>query len=608
MAAVHGKLRDHSNVLRRGIGETLILLSVYGRRLFDERLGGNVESRVSDLVRKLLSPLDMQRLLSFEADLPALAEAAPQAFLEAIEADLRGDEPSVLEVMKPVDSGIFGAGCSRTGILWALECLAWSPELLPRVVEILARLSCRTIDDDWVDTPRNTLLSLFRFWLPETAASVEQCMRTLDGLVERYPAIGWSVSLCMARTPRTSVVGCLMPEILSGTQEAVPFVRWCLDKMSESGAQRYEPCLESFLSRLDPGSLPTLTGEVGRTHGESGRLRLFVSMPYRIAWALLETERDTFREAYWEKVEFDAGTNSAEDVHEMVDGLLKADRPLVALKPASHNWDAVETSRLTKLLHALAGVTKRFDGSGIAGAFESLDRRFEVTVEEKAKLEFMFFRALRQSRYRVPNLARQMVSSPGLYAEAVIRAFPRRNRGDDPPEMRIADAKQRRDLAIVAWDLLQWLHCIPGADARDAIDGEKLTTWLAEVRALCVQYGRAEAGDLSVGTLLSHAPHDDDGRWPCRSVCEALERMSSGEVDRGFIIGTQNAHGVVTRHPGEGGDQERTLAAKYRGWAQQIAYEYPHVGSILERIAEGYDHDSVRQDTNANLQHRFPNW
>ena len=791
MAAVHGKLRDHSNALRRGMSETLILLAEYGGRLYDGRLGGNVEDRVSDLVRKLLSPLDTQRLLSFEDDLPALAEAAPPAFLEAIEADLRGGEPSVLEVMKPVDSGIFGAGCSRTGILWALECLAWNAELLPRVVAILARLSCRTIDDDWVDTPENTLLSLFRYWMPETAATVEQRMRALEGLVSRHPEIGWSVSLDLARISRVPefaspnyqptwrgdpstagrpitldeghrfvrksreiclnwpmhdektlgdlvesleeldgptrdkvcklleqwvdepqsdqskeslrerirrctftgdfrkgatakrlrqvvtkleptdlvvrhrwlfaslwprydlydadstsdqitdrihvqrqdalrtiwrerginglnglcrygdaahVVGSLMPEILSGTEEAVPFVRWCLDKMSESGARRYEPCLKSFLGRIDSDSLPALADEVGRSHGESGRLRLFVSMPYRIAWALLETERDTFREAYWEKVEFDAGTYSAEDVHEMVDGLLKADRPLVALKAVSHIWDAVETSRLTKLLHALAGVTKRFDGSGIPGAFESLDRRFEVTVEEKAKLEFMFFRALRQSRYRVPNLARQMVSSPGLYAEAVIRAFPRRNRGDDPPELRIDDAEQRKDLAMVARDLLQWLYRIPGSDTRDAIDGEKLTAWLAEVRALCVRYGRAEAGDLSIGTLLSHAPHDDDGRWPGRPVCEALEWMSSGEVDRGFIIGTHNARGVVTRHLGEGGDQERALAAKYCGWAQQIAYEFPHVGSILERIAEGYDHDSVRQDTNAILQHRFPNW
>ena len=406
----------------------------------------------------------------------------------------------------------------------------------------------------------------------------------------------------------THIVGYFMPEILSGTQETVAFVRWCLDKMSENSAQRYEPCLESFLSRIDSGSLSTLAGELGRTHGESGRLRLFVSMPYRKAWALLETEPETFREAYWEKVEFDAGTYTAQDVHEIIDGLLTADRPLAALKAVSHSWDAVETSRLTKLLHALAGVTKRFDGSGIAGAFESLDRRFQVTVEEKAKLEFMFFRALKGSRYRVPNLARQMVSVPGLYAEAVIRAFPRRNRGDDPLEMRIADAEQRRDLAMVAWDLLQWLHRIPGSDAREAIDGEKLTTWLGEVRALCMQYGRAAAGDLSIGTLLSHAPHDDDGRWPCRPVCEALEWMSCGEVDRGFIIGTDNARGVVTRQAGEGGDQERTLAAKYHDSAQQIAYEYPHVGSILERIADCYERDAGRQDTDANLQHRLPNW
>ena len=789
MAAVHEKLRVHSSALRRGVGETLILLAEYGRRLFDARLGASIEDRVSDLVRKLLSPLDMEKLQSFEADLPALAEAAPRAFLEVFEDDLRGDEPAVLQLVKPDDSDLFGAGPSRTGILWALECLAWSPETLQRVVEILALLSCRRIDDHWDHKPHDTLLSLFRYWIPETAASAEQRMRTLEGLVARHPEIGWSIALHIARVPLTSVfalpnyvprwrgdpssagrpitlddgrrvvrksrdiclnwpmhdertlgdlvegleefdaptcravcnlldrwvdepqsdqakeslrermrrctftrefgtsatvgrlrrameklepedlvvrhrwlfaslwprsdlddadstsdqihdrihaqrrdalrtiwrergfeglgglcrygdathiVGCLMPEILSGTQETVAFVRWCLDRMSENGAQRYEPCLESFMSRIDSGSLPTLADEVGRTHGESGRLGLFVSMPYRKAGALLETEPDTFCEAYWEKVEFDAGTYSAEDVHEMVDGLLKVDRPLAALKPVSHNWDAVETSRLKKLLYALAGVTERFDGSGIPGAFESLDRRCEVTVEEKAKLEFVFFRALERSRYRVPNLARQMVSSPGLYAEAVIRAYPRRNHGDDPPELRIDDAEQRKDLALVARDLLQWLHRIPGSDARDVVDGEKLNAWLAEVRALCARYDRAEAGDLSIGTLLSHAPSDNDGRWPCRVVCEALEWMSCGAVDRGFIIGADDARDVVTRQVGERGDQERALAAKYRGWARQIAYEYPHVGSVLERIAEGYDRDAGRQDADANLQHRFP--
>ena len=792
MAAVHGKLRDHSKALRRGMGETLILLSEYGGRLFDGRLGGSVESRVSELVRKLLSPLDVQRLLSLEADLPALAEAAPQAFLEAIEDDLRGDEPAVLDLMKPVDTGIFGGGCSRSGILWALECLAWSPELLPRVVEVLARLSRRRIADNYVNNPRSSLMSLFRYWMPETAASAEQRMKVLEGLVECHPDIGWSVALCMARIPRTSVVafpnhrpqwrgdpsgagrpitrdeghrcvqksrdiclnwplhdertlgdlvdsleelddptcdaicdlldrwaneprsdqakeslrerirrctftrdfraspaagrirramvklepedlvirhrwlfaslwprcrledadsnfdqvaerihvqrqdalhtvwrerrfnglnglcaygdathvvGSLMPNILRGTKETVPFVRWCLDKMSENGAQRFEPCLTSFLCGIDADSLPVIVKEIGKSHGESGRLRLFVAMPYRKAWELLDSEPGTFRQAYWEKADFDPARYSAEEITVLVDRLLEAGRPVAALKSVSPSWDAVETARLTKLLHALAGVRKRFDGSSLPDAFTSLDQRPDLAVEEKAKLEVMFFRALRRSRYRMPNLARQLMSSPGLYVEVVIRAFPRRDHRADPPELHIDDAEQRRDLTMAARDLLQWMSRIPGSDASGAIDFDRLKSWLAEVRATCMQYGRAAAGDLTIGELLSRAPSDDDGRWPCQAVCEALESMSSGDVDQGFIIiGVHNARGVVTRQIGEGGDQERALAAKYRGWAQQIAYEYPHVGGILERIAEGYDRDAGQQDTNANLQRRFPNW
>ena len=64
--------------------------------------------------------------------------------------------------------------------------------------------------------------------------------------------------------------------------------------------------------------------------------------------------------------------------------------------------------------------------------------------------------------------------------------------------------------------------------------------------------------------------------------------MSSGDVERGFIIGTHQARGVVTRQIGEQGARERELAAKYRDWAQPIAYEYPRVIGILERIGEGY--------------------
>jgi len=56
-AGLYGKVRDHSTALREGICETLVILAVHGNNLFRERLGIDVESRVSLLIRRLLTPL-----------------------------------------------------------------------------------------------------------------------------------------------------------------------------------------------------------------------------------------------------------------------------------------------------------------------------------------------------------------------------------------------------------------------------------------------------------------------------------------------------------------------------------------------------------------------
>ena len=119
--------------LREGICETLVILSVHGNNLFHGRLGIDVEGRVALLIRKLLTPLTLEKLLSQDSDLPRYAEAAPDEFLKIIEEDLQRNDPVVFGLLKPVDSGAFWASPSRTGLLWALECLAWKPQNLPRV-------------------------------------------------------------------------------------------------------------------------------------------------------------------------------------------------------------------------------------------------------------------------------------------------------------------------------------------------------------------------------------------------------------------------------------------------------------------------------------------
>ncbi|RNA66210.1 HigA family addiction module antitoxin [Alteribacter keqinensis] len=203
-ANIYGKTREISSTLRKGISETLVLLAVHGNSLFLERTGNHISSKIEMLVRSLLSPLTTRKLEAQSEDLPLYAEAAPEMFLQILEDDLSADAPQSLDLMRPVDSGIFGRN-PRTGLLWALESLAWSPEYLMRVVKILAELSKREIEDNWVNKPGETLKSIFRCWMPQTAASFEERISAFEYLVREYPEISWS--LCLEQFNGQSKIG-----------------------------------------------------------------------------------------------------------------------------------------------------------------------------------------------------------------------------------------------------------------------------------------------------------------------------------------------------------------------------------------------------------------
>ena len=234
-AALHNKLRDHSAALRAGIREVLVLLSVHGDTLFRNRLGGDLEARVSSFIHRLLTPLTINTLLTHLDDLPDYAEAAPNTFLKLIEADLRTSDPAVFGLLTPVDSSSFGR-CLRTGLLWALEGLAWND--LGRVSLVLARLSTIPIEDNWANKPIASLEALHRSWLPRTGAPLDERMRSLKTLTKRFPDVGWQV--CVA-------------QLKPGPQFAFPShrPRWRDDASSTGQGVTREQFEESRLKALD---------------------------------------------------------------------------------------------------------------------------------------------------------------------------------------------------------------------------------------------------------------------------------------------------------------------------------------------------------------------
>jgi addiction module HigA family antidote len=203
-AAIYGKTREISGALREGLAESLVLMAVYGPMLFKSRLNFDAAARADHLVRDLLTPLSTNTLQSQIDNLPLYSEAAPDTFLSLVEADLKTQTPVTLELMRPATDFPFGSS-PRTGLLWALENLAWSDELFLRTVLVLGRLAERTIDDNLMNKPSSSLSSIFRSWMPQTGAKLEHRQNAMKMLAEKHPDVAWPI--CIEQFSQHSRVG-----------------------------------------------------------------------------------------------------------------------------------------------------------------------------------------------------------------------------------------------------------------------------------------------------------------------------------------------------------------------------------------------------------------
>ena len=157
-------------------------------------------------------------------------------------------------------------------------------------------------------------------------------------------------------------------------------------------------------------------------------------------------------------------------------------------------------------------------------------------------------------------------------------------------------------MTMAALRVLDGIKRIPGEDESGRIQVEALTNWTTAVRQLCRKHGRVEMGDQFVGQLLARAPEGSHGEWPCEAVCQAMEGMASSHLGEGFNVGVHNSRGVQTR--GEGGRQERELAARFRAMAERLHFEYPYVGGLLENIARDYEQEAAWWDSEAEKEKR----
>lgn len=328
----------------------------------------------------------------------------------------------------------------------------------------------------------------------------------------------------------------------------------------------------------------------------------------RATWNVVDTFGVEVADQYWRSVPPN-WNREPDEVVIAIKNLVKAGRPRAAFASAHIDMKKLPPRVLFDLLDAVGQGSDEPAGSyqlnhyDLHRAFELLNKSGDLKSDEMAALEFRFIDIFDNDQGRPVNLEHAVASDPELFVQAVAFAFKRRDDNEDPPELRTEDALLKKNRAHAGYKMLDAITRVPGLKDDGTIDSDKLVKWIEQVRAASAKLARAEVADQMIGKLLSHAPADADEVWPAIAVRDALEQVMTEQIERGLCVALFNSRGVHPR--GDGGDQEREIAARYAGWANVMEYTHPRVAAMLRHMERSYLHDAGREDTDAKASRRL---
>lgn len=194
-ASIYGKVLKHSHFIREGIADSLALLGNQPEPLTKCSLG-KPQGVALLAIREIFQDADWVLWGSLNDLLPLLAEASPEEFLNAVETSLAQKTCPFDKLFAQEGNGVMG-GNYLTGLLWALEGLAWDEQYLARVSVVLGELASHDPGGTWANRPANSLTTIFLPWLPQTTASVEKRQVAVKTLAKEMPKEAWKLLISL---------------------------------------------------------------------------------------------------------------------------------------------------------------------------------------------------------------------------------------------------------------------------------------------------------------------------------------------------------------------------------------------------------------------------
>jgi hypothetical protein len=418
------------------------------------------------------------------------------------------------------------------------------------------------------------------------------------------------------RGKASSVIGSLAASAVLSRPELQDLLRLALAPIM-SGAEDVQANKGLIVGALhamgDNNQRETLLKSVAG-NSEEAMVQLLLLAPFRRSiWKLVDELGEAARDQYWLHARPDWIFDSDDENNEGVERLLKAKRSRAAFSCVRLAPDKVDPELLFRLLSEMPkeGNDKQGDYTvshhDFEAAFKIVNDCATLTLDQKAGLELAYIEVLSRSwgrgeHYGIPNLERYVERHPEMFVHAVVWAYRRKDGAADPPEFTVAP-ENTKALAERGYHLLEAIERIPGHDPLGELRSDRLAKWIGTVRQLSAELGRRDIADICIGKVLACAPVGKDGVWPCEPVRDVLEDLQSDSMIQGMHTGVYNSRGAHWR--GEGGEQERQLAEKYRKWGESLRVSHPFVSSqILMGLAKTYELEASREDLRADVRRR----
>lgn len=210
-AHIYNKVHPFSHNIRSGLSETIAFL---GCNKNFEHAKSKIQYFSDTVIRRIFKNASWQLLASLNEYMQNIAEGSAVAFIEVINSLLDSKPDIIKQLVEQEGDGITG-GCYISGLLWAIEAIAWDEDNFTDSVMLLGRLAELDPGSHWGNRPINSLKDMLLPWHYQTLATLERQKITVEQLLQEHHNVGIEVLIDLLPTNRQTTSGTAQPKYLN---------------------------------------------------------------------------------------------------------------------------------------------------------------------------------------------------------------------------------------------------------------------------------------------------------------------------------------------------------------------------------------------------------